>query len=57
MYGNKLFKNPSKLKTRWIGQYIVIHIANGGVVFPKYIWNTSQRIDKWKLAEFISQQP
>ena len=32
MYGSNFFKRPGKLKTQWLGQYIVKMITDGGTV-------------------------
>ena len=32
MYDNKFFKHPGKIKTHWLGPYIVMHITNGGAM-------------------------
>ena len=32
MYDIKLFKHPGKLKTHWLGSYIVKEITNGGAM-------------------------
>ena len=32
MYYNKIFKHPGKLKTHWLGSYIVKMITHGGAV-------------------------
>ena len=32
MYDNKLFKHPGKLKTDWLGPYVVKEITNGGAI-------------------------
>ena len=32
MYDNKLFKNPSKLKTPWLGPYRITHITDASAV-------------------------
>ena len=32
MYDSKLFKHPGKLKTHWLGPYIVKEITEGGAV-------------------------
>ena len=32
MYENNFFKNPGKLKTHWLGPYVVKEITDGGVV-------------------------
>ena len=31
-YDNKLFKQPSKLKTHWLVPYRIVHITNVGTV-------------------------
>ena len=32
MYDNKFFKHPRKMKTHWLGPYVVKEITDGGVV-------------------------
>ena len=32
MYDNKCFKHPGKLKTHWLGPYVVKEIIDGGAV-------------------------
>ena len=32
MYDNNFFKHPSKLKTHWLGPYVVKEITDGGAV-------------------------
>ena len=32
MYDNKFFKHPGKLKTHWLGPYVVKEITDGGEV-------------------------
>ena len=32
MYNNKIFKHPGKLKTNWLGTYVVKGINNGEAV-------------------------
>ena len=32
MYDNKKFKHPGKLRTHWLGPYIVTKITNGGAM-------------------------
>ena len=43
MYDIKLFKQHGKLKTHWLGPYIVIHITNGGAMQLKNIDGTLVR--------------
>ena len=32
MYDSKFFKHPGKLRTHWLGTYIITKITNGGVI-------------------------
>ena len=32
LYDNKFFKHPGKLKTHWLGPYVVAHITDAGAV-------------------------
>ena len=32
MYDGKIFKHPGKLKTHWLGPYLVKEITDGGAV-------------------------
>ena len=32
MYDIKLFKHPRKMKTHWLGSYVVIEITDGGAM-------------------------
>ena len=32
MYDNKIFKHPGKLKTHWLGPYVIKEIIDGGEV-------------------------
>ena len=32
MYDNKKFKHPGKLRTHWLGPYIIMKITDGGAV-------------------------
>ena len=43
LYNNKFFKHPGKLKTHWLGPYMVAHIIGAGTVkLQKYMELTSQ---------------
>ena len=43
MYNNKFFKNPGKLKTHWLGPYVVKEIIDGGEVKLEKIDGTEVR--------------
>ena len=32
LYDSKFFKHPWKLKTHWLGPYVIVHITNTGAV-------------------------
>ena len=32
LYDIKIFKNPGKLKTHWLGPYTIVHITSMGAV-------------------------
>ena len=32
LYDNKIFKHPGKLKTHWLGPYVIMHMTDAGVV-------------------------
>ena len=32
MYDNKFFKHPGKLKTHWLGPYVIAHITEADAV-------------------------
>ena len=32
VYDNKFFKHPGKLRTHWLGPYVVAHINDAGIV-------------------------
>ena len=32
LYDNNFFKHPGKLKTHWLGPYLIAHITNVGAV-------------------------
>ena len=32
LYDNKLLKHPGKLKTHWLGPYVIVHITDAGIV-------------------------
>ena len=43
MYDNKIFKHPRKLKTHWLGPYVVKEITNGGAVKLQKSYGTEVR--------------
>ena len=43
MYDKKFFKHPGKLKTHWLGTYIVTHITYEGAVQLKKLDGTPVR--------------
>ena len=40
MYENTIFKHPSKLKTHWLGPYVVKEITDGGAVKLEKLYGT-----------------
>ena len=47
MYDNKFFKHPGKLKTHWLGPYVVAHITEAGMV-------KLRKLDGTPLASMIN---
>ena len=41
MYDKKFFKHPGKLKTNWLGPYVVAHITKSGTVKLQKLDETS----------------
>ena len=54
MYEKKKFKHPGKLKTHWLGQYIVTHITIVGAVQLKNLDGTSIKglINEFQLKPY-----
>ena len=47
LYDNKFFKHPSKLKTHWLGPYVIAHITDAGVV-------KLQKLDGTNVAAMVN---
>ena len=47
MYDNKLFKHLGKIKTHWLGPYVIKEITDGGVV-------NLEKLDRTELKGLIN---